>query len=381
MAKHTKLELIQKKQVKALLKSFCLVEAPVNIDTCLADWLMKMGLGSIVHDYGCMAADKNIEGLVANKLISQFWFQAQLNAIKEIVGLLNKKNIVPVLLKGISISISHYPQPYYRMMGDIDILVNEEKVNDVEYTLSALGYKQKSIYSEDFYKRLHHTMPWQHCKDDVWIEVHKKLFPKTSACYSSPIFQLDVIKSEMCVGDFYGGKVYRLSKEFQIVYIASHWAERFKQIGGIFALTDVALIINKYNDDIDWNKVISWSNTPYISNYVYLLLQYLSENGLLKSSINIEKHTKYLNHTLGATSKVTLNSIINNYFLIGKPFGRILTVNNIAIIWKHLLQPKSDVIKFLLLPAAIIFPKGSENKFNFSFQLSRLKALLNLRKE
>jgi len=372
-----------KTQMNDLLKSFCVGLEKKNLDVDTLKWAVQTGLSSIALDYSNTNLINDISGcknLTANNLTSQFWYQTQLNLTKQIISALNEQGIVPTLLKGISISTSYYPKPHYRTMRDIDILVDVREVDKVEEILSSLGYEQRSTYSKEFYESLHHTMPWQHCKEDIWIEVHKRLFPKTSPCYNSPVFQLDVVQNERLLDDFYGLKVYRLSKEFQIVYIATHWAERFKQIGGLFALLDIALIINKHNDELDWNKIISCSNSPHVSNYVYLTLQYLSKSGLLHSSVNIEQHVCRIKHTLGITSKAILNSIVNDYIFVGKPFGRALTVNNIAIIWRHLLEPSSSFVKVLLLPFVIIFPKGSNKKFDFKFQLSRIKSFLKFKR-
>ena len=366
-----------------LLKSFCVGIEKKDIDVASLKWAIQTGLSSIALDYSNANQNADISAdnsLAANNLTAKFWQQTQVNLTKKIVSKLNEQGIVPTLLKGISISTSYYPKPHYRTMRDIDILVDVTEVDKVQEILPSLGYEQHSTYSKEFYDSLHHTMPWQHCKEEIWIEVHKRLFPKTSACYSSPVFQLDVIQKEKVIDDFYGLKIYRLSKEFQIVYIATHWAERFKQIGGVFALLDVALIINKNNNELDWNKIISWSNTPHVSNYVYLMLQYLSKSGLLHSSVNIEQHVNRIQHTLGMLSRALLNSIVNGYLLVGKPFGRALTVNNIAIIWRHLLEPSSSSVKILLLPFVVIFPKGSNKKFDLNFQLSRIKSFLQFKR-
>jgi len=374
---------LQSSHLIDLLKSFCLGGKPVAINNDAVNWSIKTGLAAIVTDYGISNSNgtSSVTGkLPAEKLTAQFWSQTQLTATKKIVSELNAQGIVPTLLKGISISSSYYPKPHYRMMRDIDILVDVEEIDKVEKILPCLDYKQRSTYSKKFYSTLHHTMPWQHCKDEIWIEVHKRLFPKTSPCYNSPIFQLEIIQQEKIIDDFYGLKVYRLSKEFQIVYIATHWAERFKLHGGVFALLDIALIINKHNDELDWDKIISWSNTACLSNYVYLILHYLSYSGLLKEEVSIVKYTNRLEHTLRIPSYYILSLIITNYLLAGKPFSRVLTINNISIIWKHLLSPRTSLIKVATIPLAVLFPKGKNKGFSLKFQWIRFKSLIGYKK-
>jgi len=366
-----------------LLQSFCLNSNKITVSKKAVEWSLQTGLGSIVYEYGVFDLHDAllVEKLASHKLNYQFWFQTQLNKTKQIVELLNKVGITPTLLKGMSISSDLYLKAYFRTMRDIDILVDVKEVDTVEKILSSLNFQQQSVYSKEFYESgHHHTMPWQHVKDDIWIEVHTKLFPKSSCCYDSPVFQLDVIQNEKIQGKLYEFDVNRLSYEFQIIYIASHWAEQFKQIGGLFALLDVALIINQHNN-LDWEKIISWSNTPYVSNYVYLILQYLNRNGLLNPNINIDTHFNRIQHTLGFISISIMNKMIDDYLLAGKGFGRILTVNNISIIWKDLLEPSSSIEKILLIPVSILFPKGVKNRFSIKFQWSRLKSVINFRKQ
>lgn len=371
----------QDNQLINVLQSLCLDTDKVDLDENTIKWAMQTGLSSIVFDYGNTqeCSDSVIKNLVASKLTSQFWFQTQLNATKVIVQELNKQGIVPTLLKGISISTSYYPKPHYRTMRDIDILVDNDEVESFESILPKLDYEQRSTYSKEFYDSLHHTMPWQHCKDEIWIEVHKRLFPKTSPCCNAPVFQLEVIKKEIVIDDFYGLNISRLSKEFQIVYIATHWAERFKQISGVFALLDIALIINKHDSELDWNKIISWSNTPYVSNYVYLMLQYLKKSELVSSSSNIDKCLKKLNHTLGFGVGSILNAMINYYLMKGGAFSRVLTTDNVALLWKHLLEPSFGVKKIVSIPLAVIFPKNSNKRFDVAFQYSRFKSFLSFK--
>ncbi len=369
--------------VNELLKNFCLRRKPCEIEHSALKWSMQTGLSSIAYDYAINPTTDSglINQLTASNLTSRFWFKTQLDSTKKIISVLNEQGVVPTLLKGISISTGYYPKPFYRMMRDIDILVDEVDIEKVEKLLQELDYEQRSTYSTEFYNSLHHTMPWQHRKNEIWVEVHKRLFPETSPCYSSPVFQFEVIKQEKVVDSFYGLKVYRLSKEFQLVYIATHWAERFKQTGGVFALLDAALIINKHDDEIDWGKITSWSNSPYVSNYVYLLFQYLRRSGFLKSSEKIDRHINGLQHSLGVVCVKILNSIIDKHIIAGKSFGRVFTVNNIEIIWLHLLEPSRGYMKILLLPVAIMFPKASKDRFNLKFQFSRLRTLLNFKKK
>lgn len=366
-----------KYQLLLLLQSFCLGSKKPLLSRDAIRWSMKTGLGAIALDNGIIESgdDDLKKELTANKLFAQFWFQSHLNCTKQLISQLNEAGIRPTLLKGISISTNLYPQAFYRTMGDIDILLDVADVKKTEETLAILNFEQRSSYSSEFYASHHHTMPWHHIKDDVSIEVHHNIFSSKSACFYSSVFQSEIFRNEKLKDDFYGLQVHRFSYEFQIVYIASHWGENFKLLGGLFALVDIALILNKNHGRLDWEKIILWANAPYVSNYVYLLLRYLSQYSLLHSEVKIDKNINCINHTVGGGAGIILNFIINNYLVEGRPFGRIFTRSNVAIIWQCLLEPKPSLVKVLLIPFFVVFPQELKYKFNIRFQWSRFVSI------
>ncbi len=314
-----------------------------------------------------------VQQLKADTLTTKFWFQTQYQATLELITELNKQKITPTLLKGMSISTAFYPKPYYRNMRDIDLLVEQQQLKQVEQIMLVLGYEQRSHLPDEFYKTHHHTKPWRHKTKDIWFEIHTGLVPESSPCSAAKVFSLTTINNEKQLSNIDDKDVYRLNPELQIVYIATHWAEELKQTGGLFAFTDIALIIN--NTQPDYKKLIHLSSEPYIANAVYILLSYLLNNGLLRDSA-IRPHLKQINHSLVFFDKWLLYKFIDHYLMTGKPFGRILTINNIGILWKLLLSPLPASKKLILIPVYIAFPPQANKKFDLTFQLSRIKRLL-----
>jgi len=338
-------------------------------------WAKQTGLTTALIDFSPISNlnPKLVHQLKAEELTTKFWFQTQYQATLELVTELNKLKITPTLLKGLSISSELYPKPYYRNMRDIDILVEEHELNQVEQLMLTLGYEQKSQLSNIFYKTHHHTKPWQHKTNGIWFEIHTGLIPISSPYYSAHVFSLATINNEKSQNLLEGKSIYRLSHELQVVYIATHWGEAFKQIGGLFAFIDIAFILNK--KQLNWEKLIHWANEPYVANYVYISLSYLLKNNLLKD-LSIQPQLKKIHHTLSFIDKFLLHLLIDNYLVIGKPFSRLLTTNNVSILWALLLSPIRSYKKLILIPVYIAFPPQSNKKFNLTFQLSRIKRLL-----
>ena len=343
------------------------------------NWGIQTRLGSCLIDLTDThnLSPELINTLKAEQLNAKFWHQTQYQTTVELISELNKHGIIPVLLKGISVSTEFYPKAYYRSMRDVDLLVEEEQIEQTEKIMAQLGYAQSSPLPLPFYETHHHTIPWQHKTKDVWFEIHRKLFPKSSPSYPADVFQIETIDSEKFISPIDSRhdslQIYRLGYELQIIYIAAHWGESFKQTGGLFALIDVALIVN--NTNLDWDKLINWTNAPYISNYTYILLAYITKQELINTT-DTKKYLKQINRSLSLIDIFVLNKIITNYLLIGKPFGRILTTDNISILWNLFISSKPAFAKIILAPTYIIFPPNSDKKFNLIFQLSRIKNLL-----
>jgi len=338
-------------------------------------WLQQTRLGSALNEiYPTDELPPKLnKQLKADALTTKFWFQTQYQATLEFVAELNKINITPTLLKGLSISTEFYPKAYYRNMRDIDIIIEADELEQAEKIMLDLGYEQISHLPHTFYESHHHTIPWQHKTKEIWFEIHTGLFPQSSACHSSEAFSLDVIHKEKKQYSLENRKIYRLSHELQIIYIAAHWGESFKQVGGLFAFIDIALIIN--NSQLNWNKLIQWSSDSNVANYVYVILSYLLKNKLINDSIT-QQNLENIKHSLSFIELFLLHRFIDNYLLIGKPWGRILTIDNMVILWDILFSTRPLYKKLFLIPFNIIFPPKSKKKFDVRFQLSRIQNLL-----
>ena len=362
---------------KIVVKDLNKTTTVLSHDTIL--WAIHARLGSCLIDLldTTELSSELISLLNSEELTAKFWFQTQYQMTLELISELNKINITPTLLKGISISTELYPKAYYRAMCDVDILVEEHEIEQVEKIMGKLGYEQSSLLPLPFYETHHHTIPWQHKTKDVWFEIHRKLFPQSSPSYPANIFQIENINRDKQLSPIDSKndslQNYRLGYELQVIYIASHWGESFKQIGGLFAFIDIALILN--NTTVKWDKLIKSANEPYIANYTYILLSYLVNNDFLNGSTTKQQVNK-IKHSLSFIDTFILNKIITNYLFLGDSYGRILTIDNVSILWELFISTKPAFKKLILAPIYIIFPPHSAQKFNLDFQVSRIKNLL-----
>lgn len=93
-----------------------------------------------------------------------------------IAGRLNQRGILAVLLKGAALRLTTYGDSAERPVGDIDLLVRKEDLNEAAEILTAAGYQKDPEARAQLYLQHHHHLVFR--KDPGFkIEVHWALQP------------------------------------------------------------------------------------------------------------------------------------------------------------------------------------------------------------
>ena len=165
--------------------------------------------------------------------------EKQLYELEIIKKRFNERNLKYVILKG-SILKHYYPQPELRPMGDIDILIDQEQYNDIRSVMSELDYVEG--------KESDHELVWQ--KNDVMIELHKKLIPSYNKDYY--VYFEDCWKMVKAIVP--NSNIYVFSAEDNFIYIFSHFTKHYRDAGiGILHLVDLYVYKSKHMDmDIEY---------------------------------------------------------------------------------------------------------------------------------
>src|SRR5262249_57565680 len=161
---------------------------------------------------------------------------ARLDVAAEIIRACEGLTPTLTLLKGISIGEQFSPEPYLRPMGDIDILSESSAAPLVEARLLELGYRPTTEYPRAFYETHHHLRPLVHGRTRIWVEIHRGLFPPGSALGSERVFSVANVRAELRPSTFRNHSVYRLSDEFQLVYIPSHSPFGLRRVAAILPI-------------------------------------------------------------------------------------------------------------------------------------------------
>jgi hypothetical protein len=186
--------------------------------------------------------------------------------LKEILSSFNQADIEVIILKGMALAQTIYNDIGLRPMYDIDILIHRDDLGLVKDKLNKLGYTNSSAYPEDFHK------------DSIMVDVHWELMNVTRVSCRRCVYSLDMDKiwEDARSIEIEGKKVKVLSIEHCLMELCLHLYFHHGLSGLIWSI-DIAKVIEYYNNEIDWTKLIEDTNRYKIYRPVYYTLFYVKE--------------------------------------------------------------------------------------------------------
>ncbi len=177
---------------------------------------------------------KTIYGLAIQRHVNQMC------AKQQIVDALNNAAIRHVETQG-TIMKTLYPHPEWRMMSDIDFIIDSENLGSAESVLQKLGYKTENPrgIEVDAYN-----------DNNVAVELHSMFFNPESACYKTLGNAFDFSTQ---IGDTYS---YALTNTMFYLYNLLHCVKHFVQRGaGIRRITDMYIMRKQLSDKVDFDYI------------------------------------------------------------------------------------------------------------------------------
>jgi hypothetical protein len=161
---------------------------------------------------------------------------------KDIIFLLQKKDIPAIIIRGNEIAREIYGEPYSRNSTDVDILIKLSDALSVDSILTDNKYSRNdSLPLKFWFHRLHHAVYYHPETNDI-IEVHWNFgIPSFFRLSSEEIWR------EVIVTD---GDSLKLTPELFIIMLLLHHHMHFFREFRI--LVDVLWAFHKYEDVIDW---------------------------------------------------------------------------------------------------------------------------------
>lgn len=206
--------------------------------------------------------------------------------LHEVLERLQNEGIPVILLKGVALAETVYPDIALRPMSDIDFLVRRTDLRIIMEIFRELGYDP--LYPMEYFGRHHHLPPYR--KIDampyklVAIEVHHNIVPEP---IMSGIDADQLWKGAQTV-DIAGIDALVLSPENLILHLCFHLSNSCF-VNGMRALVDISQSIRYYGRNLNWRLLIKRSKEFGVGSSVYHPLR------LAEEMMDIEIPTYVLN--------------------------------------------------------------------------------------
>ena len=174
---------------------------------------------------------------------------------------LARHGIVPVLLKGYGLASRCYPDPLYRPMTDVDLLVGSGQLERAEAALVEIGLKKNSEL-EEFQLRHHHHLNFYGTLGAV--ELHFRAISGFGGIEGAPLL------ARAIESDLEGHRIRYLRPEDELAYLATHATQHlFKGVGWLY---DLKLFIQRY-PDLDWSALVAIARESGMQTPAYFALR------------------------------------------------------------------------------------------------------------
>ncbi len=135
-----------------------------------------------------------------------------------------------MVLKGSDVAFRFYPQKHWRVMADVDLLIEEQQVPAAKQILLELGFRNPSSQPDADWDDHHHIVPLFNKAWGVWVEIHHGLFADDYCLANHPLFDPKRCLSEASNTQLFDADCKVLGPQTTLAYVAAHWYRNL--IGG-----------------------------------------------------------------------------------------------------------------------------------------------------
>jgi len=175
------------------------------------------------------------------------------DTLEQVVRAFNAVDIEPMLLKGAAhLVLGLYPSPAARLLGDLDVLIPEQKGREAIAALERIGFY---VDEEANPRSLHHLPGMRHVESDFVIEMHIRL---VNAAFDA-IVPVEWVCERSRPVEFRGLRVRTPDATaliaHNVVHDQLHHHQYLHKQLELRQLLDLALIRARYERDIEWAEL------------------------------------------------------------------------------------------------------------------------------
>jgi len=257
--------------------------------------VVKYDVGQLVYHELCLnsLSHSNTLEYHVNKMQNKIFREEMVRLSK----LFAKENIKMVFLKGLSLAYDVYSDPDLRKSSDIDVLIDYKDILAIIEVLKMEGYldskTNKPVGYDDIVgyaerkniDTILHFNPIYKISNlsgyVITIELHISIF----SYLENKLDVMSGIVNDAVLQDFFGSNIYVLEIHDRLIHLLAHLSKDYfkrdldhaftsKELGVKYfdfkLLHDIALVISKYKNDIEWNIFLEKTSVYKKSNEIHM---------------------------------------------------------------------------------------------------------------
>ncbi len=186
---------------------------------------------------------------------------------KELASILetfNKEGIAVIPLKGNVLAETIYENPVLRLSADMDILVHLEDKSQAGVLINSLGYQQMT--ETPHWDHHFHEVPYhKQAAFPLVLELHWDLEDRRLVNIAN-----EEIWCRAQPHEFQGSSTMVLSPEDNLLFLSNHLTKHNDEL--LKFLGDIAELLKKYQDTLDWDYIIASAHSWQTDTAVYYAL-------------------------------------------------------------------------------------------------------------
>jgi hypothetical protein len=219
-----------------------------RLSPLLAHHLMSPDLSALIP----MAILKKIRGTYYQSLARSIILQ---NELYRLLSAFNNQEIPVIVLKGAALLESIYRDISLRPMGDLDILVRPERLDQAEAIAFKLGYgfRANRELQEQTRQSCHHLANLWHHEKNIMLEIHHHIVSHDEPYY----FNLEDFWARARSDTILGAHALTLAPEDLLIHLSIKFLldRRYQSNAALGQLCDISEVIKHYDDSLDWDLI------------------------------------------------------------------------------------------------------------------------------
>ena len=209
------------------------------------------------------SVSQRLWGAIAVASRDQRWLS---RTLAESIASLHQSGIEPIVLKGAASAYTVYPEPWYRCLWDVDLLVLPTELQRSEDVLRCHGFSRNDTFEAEFPRVNHHSPPLHLSGSTIALELHRELL-------SDPCpYRIDLnrVRGRAQRTSLGGTEALVLSPADAIHHTCVHlsYAHRYS-VTPLRGIADILGLSLGKAGVVDWNELIHSARAAGTSGAVY----------------------------------------------------------------------------------------------------------------